>query len=84
MPTHQLGPFECPFCHIAHDAATNMSGEEHPPDPGDVSVCIECGTASVFMLGGHLRMPSAEEAAVIRADPRVVAMRHALWASKAR
>lgn len=37
----------CPKCSERLDCSSGLS-HEHKPAPGDLSVCLECGTALVF------------------------------------
>jgi len=47
------------------------------PEPGDFSICIECGTIMVFGDDLQLRAPNKEEAHAIAGDQRVLAIQRA-------
>lgn len=36
----------CPYCGSQHDHASGLSA--HYPEPGDVSVCIQCGGSARY------------------------------------
>lgn len=42
------------------DRSTGLDGDDVAPNPGDVSLCIQCGHAAVFTDKG-LRKPTGEE-----------------------
>lgn len=70
--THQLSRLSCRICGYGLNNATFMGLDDHPPEPGDVSMCAKCGELSIFDLSalGHvvLREPSLQELAVIGRD----------------
>ncbi len=51
----------CLGCGHPLDAATSMDGQPATPNPGDISVCAECGHMQVFTEDGF-RQLNAEEA----------------------
>jgi|GEM_PF-6175249 len=69
----------CRVCGIDLDAVSEISredsGKELPvvASPGDITVCINCGTVSVMSDELRLREPTHEEMEVVRGDERVVA-----------
>ena len=76
----------CRCCGYLVDAA---SGVDHNAraKPGDVSLCMKCGEASVFTGELVMRPPTAEELATIEADPMVRRARRAIcdmWVAEAR
>jgi hypothetical protein len=75
-------PFQCPWCASIHTAVTGVNADV--PDAGSISICFECGCASVFMEDGQLRKPTAIEEQEIAADPLVQAAQyqHAFMRSK--
>ena len=56
----------CPVCDKKIDAASNLYDESERPFPGDVSVCIQCGTILVFDFDLTMRLPTEEETRAIR------------------
>ena len=38
----------CPVCHHVLDACSDFENNPRGPQPGDVSLCIECATVLVF------------------------------------
>lgn len=67
----------CPFCHHRHNAWTDISKpgvlSVRPPKPGDVSLCIMCGSVSLYDDRLDLRKPSRDEWDEIKDDERVKA-----------
>jgi hypothetical protein len=51
----------CPYCGYKTDAVALMGGETHPPEAGNLSICIDCCNVSVFMDGHSLRLPTSKE-----------------------
>lgn len=91
MVVEQVGPWRfvdpietptmpCPTCGRANDAMTGISGERVPAD-GDVSLCAYCATIGVFddvtTARPRVRLPTAEEAAVLDADEQLQHVRAA-------
>lgn len=75
MISHET-PCICPHCGIEHELASEIFGEQkRKPTGGSVSLCIRCGKASVFDSNLQLRLPTAEEAALIAVDPRITEAR---------
>ena len=50
---HHTKPCLCPNCGNFLDAATQIGGDAKP-DPGDISVCIEC--AAILQFGDDLAL----------------------------
>lgn len=48
MTDHRTTPSLCPNCGDKLDAATNMPGENGGPEPGDPTICLNCGCILVF------------------------------------
>lgn len=44
----ETGNIDCPKCGIHLDGATESNGQETNPKPGDISVCVYCGTFLIF------------------------------------
>lgn len=47
-PEHEVEPAKCPACGYVLDAASNVDGATAGPAPGDLTVCIGCGTILAF------------------------------------
>ena len=68
----QVSPRPCPSCGYPVDAVTALSAAQVPQDE-DNSICIACGSLSIFCLGGTaLRLPTPEERAERLKEPSVV------------
>lgn len=39
----KMGKDFCPVCNYTCDTASTIEGEHTPPNPGDVSICLNCG-----------------------------------------
>jgi hypothetical protein len=67
----------CRVCGIDLDAVSEISREDDGKpvvaSPGDITVCINCGTVSVMDDNLRLREPTLEETEGLRKDERVVA-----------
>lgn len=51
----------CPYCrHLFPELRAANDPRDHPPRPGDVSLCFECGCWCVFARDG-LRTPTRIE-----------------------
>jgi hypothetical protein len=63
----------CPFCRHKMDRSTEAEsyGDNVPPKPGDVSLCVRCGCAGVFTDKGALRKPTWEEMLELTANKAV-------------
>lgn len=59
---HETPVSECPGCGYVCDHAADLE-ECGRPNPGDVSVCINCAAAHVFGEDLELRKPTKEEEA---------------------
>jgi hypothetical protein len=66
----------CPHCGTELDGSLITTGD-HPPDPGDVTICVACHRLSLFDQHGHLRPPTPAETRALNRRPdvrRAVAM----------
>ena len=64
-----VAPSRCPSCKYEMDAATSVDGTDIRPNPGDVSVCFNCGEYMAFGEGGVLhRMTNDEFNAALASD----------------
>lgn len=59
-----IGPRTCPGCGGRFDGAASLTSDE-PPDPGDFSVCMTCGTILRFGEGLCVRLATAEDLAAL-------------------
>lgn len=74
---HFATPTTCAWCGHVNSHATAVNGEDKP-EPGNLSLCIECGEWSVFTETA-LRKPTDDEFVEIAADPDARRAR-AAWA----
>ena len=59
--TFRHTPSMCPRCAYHMDESTWMAGEKpSPPDPGDFTVCIECGVILCYDDEQRLVLPSID------------------------
>ena len=62
--TYRLPESLCPECGYKLDAATCVEGDgANPPDPGDVSYCLNCGQVLIYAENLSVRRPTREEIA---------------------
>ncbi|HEY1878489.1 MAG TPA: hypothetical protein VGG68_01005 [Caulobacteraceae bacterium] len=66
----------CPYCGKPHDSATNADPgrDERPPEPGDASMCIGCGSMLIFDDDLKLSKPDPETLQILLSDARVQQM----------
>jgi len=58
----------CPVCHYEMDSSTDPLGND-TPNPGDITICIECG--SVLVYGEGLRLVQTWDPEILE-HPNVV------------
>ena len=79
----EMPPSACPFCGEIQDSACAAPGSADPterPQPGDFTLCFDCGAALVFADDDlRLRKPSARESDEIERD-RDCRRARAAWA----
>jgi hypothetical protein len=64
--------WSCWQCGSVPDGCAEFThGQYDDPDPGDVSICLDCGVVGVFTKGG-IRQPSDEERAAFDSDPDIL------------
>lgn len=68
----RLDESHCTRCGKKLDGA---SGQGRGPEPGDFTLCIECGAVNVFDDELRLRKPTAEESADALGDDGIKLMR---------
>lgn len=86
MPSHELSPDTCPFCGWEVCAVT-ASDPRHKdkPKPGDITMCIQCGSLAAFGRDMRLRRLSRRRLAAAMRDPEVQLMVKAhidLWGGR--
>lgn len=53
IKSYTTGLLNCPHCGVAHELATNAEKPGGPrPQPGSVSVCVQCAGVSEFIQEG--------------------------------
>lgn len=73
---HKVPDSKCTACGYAMNGAICV-GEDAAPDPGDFTVCIECGHLMIFGDGLILRNPTDAEMIEIAGDERLLAIQEA-------
>jgi hypothetical protein len=74
-----IEPDACPFCGHILDRVT--AGPQNPgatPEPGDVTICIQCGGLLIMDERVRVRPPTREEQAQVMTDPGVVRLIEAI------
>lgn len=61
----------CPECGYEMDCTSAAVGNAKP-QPGDLSMCLACGAASVFTEDLHMRKPTPEEAVKMASHPVLI------------
>lgn len=68
-----IPPTRCPYCSYKMDASTGVfDGKGHSPQPGDYSLCLNCGKVAIFTEGMGIRLPTEKEALEINTDMRIM------------
>ena len=60
----------CPACGYAADRTVSIDTSARPK-PGDASLCMSCGEASIWQDGMLLRLPTEKEASELSWDSRI-------------
>jgi hypothetical protein len=72
-PLHDPAGYRtCPRCGSKNNGYTQATGDERAPEPGDVSLCWECGGMNIFTDDGKVRLPTEEERNHLLAQPDVL------------
>jgi len=74
MTAHRLPDDACPFCGHVCNAASTLDGDTAPPEEGDASVCLECGSLVIYGPGLRLRRPTRRQTRELCAYPEVAAV----------
>lgn len=67
MISHHVPPSPCPQCSQVQNGATDAGPEGAYPNPGDFTVCINCGAALKF--GEQLQLVGITEEEIERLIP---------------
>lgn len=59
--TPKLRPQFCIECGLPFNAISGTKGDNAIPQPGNISLCLNCGHLTVFSDNGMLREPLVEE-----------------------
>jgi len=62
----------CPHCNAELDGCSGIDNDARP-DPGDFTICIECGAVAAFSRGLRLRRLTKREQREVAGDERVLA-----------
>ena len=65
----------CPGCNMKIDRATGITCEQ--PNPGDITICLNCGHIMAFKKDLTIRDLTDEEMHDVAGDPRVIAIQKA-------
>lgn len=66
---HVMPEAKCPLCGHRFDRCTNVTGTNRP-NTGDVSLCIQCGSALVFVADGTMRLATRDDLADVQGSAR--------------
>lgn len=58
----------CAYCGHQLDASFDAGGSNDRPEPGDITLCIECGRLMMFNADLSLRALTEDEALTLEAD----------------
>jgi hypothetical protein len=70
VKTTDIPEYNCPTCRALLDSVTSFEGKD--PKVGDVSVCVKCGSISMFIEGSSLVELTREQINDIRNTDKVV------------
>ncbi|HEY7195539.1 MAG TPA: hypothetical protein VH439_17480 [Gemmatimonadales bacterium] len=70
-PATQETRHRCPHCHNVPECVTLFGRAEAVPEPGDASLCFECGGLSFYGDDGVRRLPTKAECEDARHDARI-------------
>jgi hypothetical protein len=66
---YRLPESRCPKCDYKLNGASIVSGEDVAPQPGDFSICLNCGQLLVYIDGTLLRKATAVEIRRLMDEP---------------
>jgi hypothetical protein len=62
VPTFRHVESRCPQCDYKLDASSHVQGDDpSPPEPGDASVCLNCGQVLTYEEEGRLRKATVRD-----------------------
>ncbi len=71
--THKLPATKCPACGRTNNRSSAVEGvDPTPPEPGDVSICIGCGSIGIYTADLGMRAPTMVEVSELMRMPQVV------------
>lgn len=80
LNSHEIKTY-CPYCKTKHDLSSNLTNPKGSgPKSGDITLCIKCGTWSVFHKNNgfyELRYPSFSEIIEIQSNETCIAVKQA-------
>lgn len=71
----------CSVCNGVLNSAAQVNGNEMP-DPGDISLCLECGNIAVFGDNLELRQPTWQESLEFEQDHELMSTQAIIFAIK--
>lgn len=71
--TRRIPESKCLGCGIANDAATPVA-DDHDPNPGSITICLECGYIMAYDDDLKLRELTRDEQIGIAGDERILAI----------
>lgn len=74
--TTRVPTSKCLHCGVENDAATSV-GEDAGPEPGNITVCIECGHIMAYDTEMKLRELTTSEILEVAGDERILAVQRA-------
>lgn len=75
----EYSPVKCPFCDYELTGHAPVVGS-FKPRSGDVSICIECGSVSIYQIA--LRKPTEDELeSIVKEDPNIKRAQHKIRGS---
>lgn len=69
---HRMPACKCPWCAAPLDAATDPSGEDVVPRPGDLTICLHC--TNVLHFDAQLVPQRVDQATLDALEPGILRM----------
>ena len=63
----------CPACQLLLNGFRAADGTALAPKPGDVTICLRCGSVLLYDDRLHVRFPTRKEMREVIADPQALA-----------
>jgi endogenous inhibitor of DNA gyrase (YacG/DUF329 family) len=73
---HEMPEMRCTNCGKSLDRAAGIDNDARP-EPGDASICIECGHLMTWGENMELRDPTTDEIIEFAGDPRIIVAQRA-------